>query len=110
MDKKSIGLYEKFKVERTDGSSAPGGKHDGCAYFVLDLTHDRHATPAIEAYAASCEADYPFLARDLRRLAQLTAASSALLIQKDEEQDDTRGGSVPRSAHGDLPRRNNGDK
>jgi hypothetical protein len=30
------------------------------------LTHDDHALSAIEAYADSCEADYPKLARDLR--------------------------------------------
>lgn len=35
---KKRGLYSKFKVERTDGSSAPGEKHDACEYFVLDLT------------------------------------------------------------------------
>ena len=62
------GLYGKFNVTRTDGSSAPGGKHAGCEYFVLDVTHDPHAIPALRAYADSCEADYPLLARDLRRL------------------------------------------
>lgn len=61
------GLYRKFRVERTDGKSAPGKKHDGCEYFVLDLTHDPHAIAAINAYAQSCERDYPQLAGDLRR-------------------------------------------
>ena len=37
------GLYEKFAVERTDGKSKIGEKHEGCEYFVLDLTHDPHA-------------------------------------------------------------------
>lgn len=60
------GLHHKFEVERTDGTSAPGGKHDGCRYFVLDLDHDPHAAAAIDAYADSCEGDYPLLARDLR--------------------------------------------
>ncbi len=60
------GLYEKFFVKRVDGSSAPGGRHDACDYFVLDLTHDPHAMPAIRAYADSCETDYPILANDLR--------------------------------------------
>lgn len=58
------GLYEKFIVRRTDDSP----KHDGCEYFVLDLTHDKHAAPALAAYADSCEAEYPLLAADLRRI------------------------------------------
>lgn len=69
MDKHSVGLYEKFRVERTDGKSAPGEKHSGCRYFVLDLDHDPHAAPALKAYAESCESEYPNLAADLRRIA-----------------------------------------
>lgn len=61
------GIYEKFKVERTDGQSEPGKKHHGCRYFVLDLDHDDHAGAAIEAYADSCEREYPALAADLRK-------------------------------------------
>lgn len=60
------GVYEKFYIERTDGKSDPGEKHDACEYFVLDLDHDKHAVAALEAYAASCEAEYPLLAKDLR--------------------------------------------
>lgn len=63
--KKRAGIYEKFRVERTNGSSAVGGKHHGCHYFVLDLSCDKHAIPALAAYAASCQNDFPFLARDL---------------------------------------------
>jgi hypothetical protein len=60
------GLYEKFKrIERTDGKSAPGEKHDGCEYFVLDLTHDPFALPALEAYRDACRASHPRLAADL---------------------------------------------
>ena len=59
------GLYEKFHVERTDGQSAAGKKHDGCSYFVLDLTHDRHTIPAIAAYAASCATQNGLLAAEL---------------------------------------------
>lgn len=62
---KERGLYEKFHVERTDGSSEPSGRHYGCRYFVLDLDHDPHARLAILAYALSCEADYPALSSDL---------------------------------------------
>lgn len=66
MGDKTRGLYNKFRVERTDGSDAPGGRHDSCEYFVLDLTHDPHALPALRAYADSCAKDYPMLAADLR--------------------------------------------
>ena len=52
MDDKSKGLYEKFQVCRIDGSHLPGGKHENCDYFVLDLSHDPHAIPALKAYAA----------------------------------------------------------
>lgn len=60
------GLHHKFNVVRTDGTSAPGGKHDGCDYFVLDLTHDKFAAAALAAYADACASEYPRLAADLR--------------------------------------------
>jgi hypothetical protein len=68
-DKHQLGLIGKFRVSRVDGTDSPGARHDGCRYFVLDATHDKHAAPALHAYAESCEADYPMLARDLRALA-----------------------------------------
>lgn len=69
MGDKTSGLYQKFIVTRTDGSSEEGGKHEGCKYFVLDLTHDPHAIPAIKAYAGSARKDgYEFLANDLDAL------------------------------------------
>ncbi|HUU23765.1 MAG TPA: hypothetical protein VM389_14620 [Phycisphaerae bacterium] len=68
MGDKTKGLYGKYGIERRDGSSGPGGKHEGCRYFVLDLDHDAHAVAALAAYATSCEADYPLLADDLRAL------------------------------------------
>lgn len=64
----SRGLYNKFRVERVDGSDKAGGKHDGCSYFVLDLCHDPHAVAAIQAYIHSCVDDYPLLANDLFKL------------------------------------------
>lgn len=73
MGDKTRGLWPegKFIVRRRDSTDAPGGKHDGCDYFVLDLTHDPHAIPAILAYADSCEADgYGLLADDLREKAR----------------------------------------
>ncbi len=59
------GIYRKFRVERTDGRSAPGEKHDGCTYFVLDIDHDPHALPALRAYAEACKDTHPELSRDL---------------------------------------------
>ena len=69
MGDKTRGLYQKFVVTRTDGKSAPGEKHDGCEYFVLDVSCDPHAIPALLAYAESCEAEYPLLAADVRKKA-----------------------------------------
>ena len=60
------GLYRKYNVERLND---PTGKHADCTYYVLDLVHDRHAAPALLAYAASCEAEFPDLAKDLRAMA-----------------------------------------
>ena len=60
------GLYHKYTVTRTDGRDKKGEKHYGCAYFVLDLTHDEHAIPALQAYATSVEAENPQLAIELR--------------------------------------------
>lgn len=59
------GLFRKFHVRRVDGSDEPGGKHFGCNYFVLDLTHDQHAPAAMRAYAQSCQETHPELAQDI---------------------------------------------
>ena len=59
------GLHGKFYVQRVDGKDQPGCKHAGCKYFVLDLTHDPHAIPAIRAYIDSCRSARPMLANDL---------------------------------------------
>lgn len=72
---KTLGLYEKFIVTRTDGSSEPGGKHEGCRYFVLDISCDQHAAPALVAYAESCERDgYHALAADIRAIMSVQQA------------------------------------
>lgn len=63
------GIYHKFNVTRTDGSSEPGGKHEHCSYFVLDVFHDPHARAALKAYADSCRSEYPLLAADLDGIA-----------------------------------------
>lgn len=77
MGDKARGLYNKFRVERTDGSSAKGGKHEGCEYFVLDMDHDRHAIPALLAYAKSCGKDgYRELAVDIFKVIPKTGAET----------------------------------
>jgi len=68
MGDRTRGLYDKFIVERTDGSSAFGRKHANCRYFVIDLEHDKHGAAALEAYAKSCLDEYPLLAADLQQL------------------------------------------
>jgi hypothetical protein len=65
---KKRGLYAKFTVERTDGSSGPGGKHDGCRYFVIDVTHDKHAAGVLEVYANAIAEENPKLYDDLNDL------------------------------------------
>lgn len=70
------GIHAKFRVERTDGSSAPGGKHEHCAYFVLDLEHDPFAIPALTAYARACRKSHPDLARDIERIIENTPTPS----------------------------------
>jgi hypothetical protein len=60
------GIYPKYMISRLDGSSEPGKKHEKCRYFVLDLDHDPHATPALFSYATSARADgYEQLAGEL---------------------------------------------
>lgn len=68
MSDRTKGMYNKFYIERMDGQSAMGCKHDGCDYFVLDVTHDQHAKAALAAYANSCKADYPELAKDIIKM------------------------------------------
>jgi hypothetical protein len=45
------GFGDKFEVRRTDGSDQPGGRHHGCTYFPLDLTHDPIAREVALQYA-----------------------------------------------------------
>lgn len=69
MNDKEMGLYPKYNVTRRDGSSEPGGKHEGCQYFVLDLTRDKFAIAALREYAEACRFEYPQLSKDLKVLA-----------------------------------------
>ena len=59
------GAFRKFEVTRTDERDLPGEKHEGCAYFVLDLDHDENAPAALRAYAESCKNERPELSKDL---------------------------------------------
>jgi hypothetical protein len=68
MGDKTRGLFEKFTVVRNDGTSAAGMKHDGCIYFVLDVTHDPFADEALRVYAQQCKREYPLLAEDITSL------------------------------------------
>lgn len=73
-----VGIYRKFIVSRTDGSSRVGGKHERCSYFVLDWEHDPFAVPAALAYAKACETTHPALANDLRQMADRASVRWAL--------------------------------
>jgi len=64
------GLYCKYIVERVDNQDRPGRKHHGCDYFVLDLSHDKFAEPAIRSYAAACASELPALSADLEAKAK----------------------------------------
>ncbi|MBC7860316.1 MAG: hypothetical protein H7Z39_16405 [Burkholderiaceae bacterium] len=74
------GLYNKFNVTRADGRHAAGEKHADCEYFVLDVSHDKHALPALIAYADSCEADYPLLSADLRSKATASIGANNAFV------------------------------
>lgn len=63
------GLHNKFTVTRNDGKDAEGEKHEGCEYFVLDLTHDLAARHVIPPLAAAYDHfGRHALADDLRKL------------------------------------------
>ena len=67
MGKRNRGIYDKFRITRTDGRSDLGEKHEGCEYFVLDITHDPFVWPALQTYADACREEYPLLAADIDR-------------------------------------------
>lgn len=88
MSDEKRGLYRKYDVKRTDGSSGPGGKHEHCAYFVLDLEHDPFAIPALRAYAEA--ARDTGLADDVGRIVMSSEASATAtrLMAKEEPSDE----------------------
>ncbi len=78
-DDKKHGLYRKYRVQRLGDREK---KHRDCEYYVLDLVHDRHAPAALDAYAGSCAAEYPQLAKDLRAKASAWRAIWATRVEK----------------------------
>lgn len=80
MNKRSTGLYDKYRVTRNDWKDEKGEKHEGCQYFVLDLTHDRYAIPALLAYEQACRGEYPVLAADLREMVREAEARIVLKV------------------------------
>lgn len=56
------GIYRKYEVRRLGDEV---GKHSGCEYFVLDLTHDKFSVPALIAYGNACASEFPMLAKDI---------------------------------------------
>jgi len=80
------GLFRKFDVRRVDGSSAPGGKHHGCEYFVLDTDHDPHAPAALMSYAKACAESHPQLSADLtRRYSSATVPAEVAVLEETYE-------------------------
>jgi hypothetical protein len=88
------GMFRKFEVRRVDGSDLPGGKHYGCNNYVLDLTHDPAALPAMRAYIAAVRATHPQLAAELE--AQTPESLGDLLMPREQRE------SVLMRGHDDL--------
>jgi hypothetical protein len=98
MGDKNRGIYEKYKVERTDGKSAPGQKHENCRYFVIDLDHDKYAYQAIRAYAIACNSEYPKLSKDLEDICN---DLTMIELNKEEEKELKVVAMINRSAGND---------
>lgn len=74
------GLYAKFKVTRSDGSSRKGRRHEGCSYYVLDLDHDPYSIAALLTYSDACAETFPALSDDIKRkVEQITPGLQNLL-------------------------------
>jgi hypothetical protein len=80
IDQHQLGMYHKFNINRTDGKDAPGEKHHNNEYFVLNMTTDKNAIPALAAYADACESSYPVLAADLRAKVAASVAAASIYI------------------------------
>jgi hypothetical protein len=71
------GLYVKYEVQRTDGTDQPGGRHDGCRTFVLDLDHDPEAQRVLLEYARLIRDERRSLSDDLARLVGMIRAGES---------------------------------
>jgi hypothetical protein len=64
-----VGLHEKSRIRRVDGTPMPEGARQygriAIRPYVLRIDDDPHARAALRAYAASCAAENPALAADL---------------------------------------------
>lgn len=86
------GIFHKFTVNRVDGSDQPGGKHEGCDYFVLDMDHDPHAKAALQAYAVACSQRHPQLSADLLARYPLEVVKPLGFVSQEELEYMTAGG------------------
>ncbi|WP_186215998.1 hypothetical protein [Burkholderia gladioli] len=73
-------VHNEPAMPRGPCDCAPGGKHHGCEYFVLDLQHDVHAGAALAAYARSCSTTHPALSADL--LARAAALGAPVAVDE----------------------------
>ena len=62
------GVYGKYEVRKIEKWGNGMKLTDPGPVFVLAYAKDPHARVALAAYAESCQADYPYLAEDLRDL------------------------------------------
>lgn len=75
------GLYQKYRIEKTDGTPTD----PKAVYFVLRLDTDLAARRAAATYAHACGEDNPQLAADL--LALLQAIEHDLKLEVHDEKD-----------------------
>lgn len=67
-DDRERGVYSKYYVERVDGTSGVGEKHENCWYWVLDIEHDEFSIHALKAYIDACTEKFPLLAKQLANI------------------------------------------
>lgn len=57
----------RYRVQRLGDKT---GKHKDCFFFVIDLSHDKHAPFVLRAYALAIESENYELASSLRNTAK----------------------------------------
>jgi hypothetical protein len=79
---KEAGLEHRYDITHRND---PEGKHNNCAYFVLDISHDPLARKALITYLEAADEDGQFrLAEDLRELLGRTITTP---VSQEEERD-----------------------